>query len=238
MAYSSKRAQLHKRSYLDPRTKIALMLMVAFFVLGGAGGEKVEMIRMGLSALPYILLAAERKWKEFFRGLCIIFLGYVLTCFSRSLRVEPLHAVCLMCGLLITRFAPALAMGSYLMSTVTISEFVASMERLHVPESVTIPMAVMFRFFPTVIEETKQIGQAMKMRGICIGERKLSDVIEYRLVPTITCSVKIGDELSAAALTRGLDGQGNRTNICCIGIRVLDVLVYLGCIVIIVMAMI
>lgn len=238
MTYSSKTAQLNKRSYLDPRTKIALMLMVVTFVLGGAGAEKAETIKIGLSILPYALLGIERRWREFFRGLFILLLGYLLIYLAQCLSAEALHSVCLMCGLLITRFAPGLAMGSYLMSTVTISEFVAAMERLHVPNSIIIPMAVMFRFFPTVVEEMGYISQAMRMRGISLSGHKFAEVIEYRVVPTITCSIKIGDELSAAALTRGLDGQNHRTNICCIGIRFWDVLVYLCCIVIIVRAII
>lgn len=234
MPYSSKIAQQKKRSYLDPRTKIALMLMVVIFVLGGVGDEKTKVIRIGLSALPYILLGVERKWKELLRGGFLIVLGYLLVYLAQILSAGVLENIFLMCGLLITRFAPGIVMGNYLMSTVTISEFVASMERMHVPQSITIPMAVMFRFFPTVLEEMGHISQAMRMRGICIGGHKFTEVIEYRMVPTITCSVKIGDELSAAVLTRGLNGQNNRTNICCIGIRFLDILVYLGCIAIVV----
>lgn len=230
MLYSSRRAQMQKRSYLDPRTKLILMLMVAIFVLGGIGADKSIDIIIILSVLPYIILGLEKRWKYFFRGLFILFLGYFLL-FSRKFLVNGLFSnVLLMCGLLITRLAPGIAMGSYLMSSVTISEFVAAMEKMHVPKSVTIPMAVMFRFFPTVLEELKHINQAMRMRGICLRGHKFSEVIEYRLVPTITCSVKIGDELSAAALTRGLNTSNNRTNICCIGIRLADVFIYVGCI--------
>lgn len=233
MAYSSKAAQQRKRSLLDPRTKIVLMLMVVTFVLGGAGGERAQPVRIGLSILPYFLLGAERKWKSFLRGLLILALGYGLMLPAQLWGTGAFCNICLMCGVLITRFAPGIAMGDYLMSTVTISEFTAAMERIHVPDSITIPMAVMFRFFPTVTEELGHINQAMKMRGICVGGGKFTRAVEYRLVPAVICSVKIGDELSAAALTRGLDGNTHRTNICCIGIRALDLLVYLGCILII-----
>ncbi len=41
----------------------------------------------------------------------------------------------------------------------------------------------------------------MKMRGIRFGGGKASAMLEYRLVPVIMCSVKIGEELNAAALT-------------------------------------
>lgn len=43
------------------------------------------------------------------------------------------------------------------------------------------------------------------------------------------CSVKIGEELSAAALTRGLGGAVKRTNICKIGFRAQDIVLLLIC---------
>ena len=44
----------------------------------------------------------------------------------------------------------------------------------------------------------------MKMRNIRFGGKNPFLMVEYRLVPLMVSVVKIGDELSAAALTRGL----------------------------------
>ncbi len=54
-------------------------------------------------------------------------------------------------------------------------------------------------------------------------------MIEYRLVPLMVSVVKIGDELSAAALTRGLGAPVKRTNICKIGFHVQDIIIILLC---------
>ena len=51
--------------------------------------------------------------------------------------------------------------------------------------------------------------------------------MEYRLVPLMISVVKIGDELSQAALTRGLGAPVKRTNICKIGFKAQDVLLLL-----------
>lgn len=126
-------------------------------------------------------------------------------------------------------FCPSVAMAYYIITTTTVSELVAGMERLHMPRQITVPMAVMFRFFPTVMEEWRAIGDAMKMRGIRLRGGKASSILEYRLVPMLMCSVKIGEELSAASLTRGLGGSVKRTNICDIGIRGQDILMLLLC---------
>jgi energy-coupling factor transport system permease protein len=118
-------------------------------------------------------------------------------------------------------------MGAYMLSSTTVSEFIAAMHRMHVPQQMTIPLSVMFRFFPTVLEGFAAINTAMKMRDIRIGGKNAGKLFEYRLVPLMVCSVNIGSELSAAALTRGLGVSVKRTNICKIGFHLQDTAVIL-----------
>lgn len=84
-------------------------------------------------------------------------------------------------------------------------------------------LAVIFRFFPTIGEEYQAIRDAMKMRGIRFGGKNPFLMVEYRLVPLMVSVVKIGDELSAAALTRGLGAPTKRTNVCQVGFHAQDV---------------
>ena len=110
-------------------------------------------------------------------------------------------------------------MGYYLLSTTKVSEFVLAMQRMHIPEAFIIPFSVMFRFFPTISEEAESIGNAMRMRGIT-GKNFFKNpqaVLEYRIVPLMMSVVTIGNDLSAAALTRGLGNGKKRTSICRIG---------------------
>jgi energy-coupling factor transport system permease protein len=132
-----------------------------------------------------------------------------------------------LCCLIFVRLMPGLIMGAYMLSSTTVSEFIAAMHRMHIPQQITIPMSVMFRFFPTVLEEFTAINTAMKMRDIRIGGKKAGKLVEYRLVPLMVCSVNIGSELSAAALTRGLGTKVRRTNICKIGFHIQDIAVLL-----------
>lgn len=84
-------------------------------------------------------------------------------------------------------------------------------------------------FFPTVGEEYGSITDAMRMRGIRFGGGKPAKMLEYRMVPLMISCVKIGDELSAAALTRGLGAPVKRTNICKIGFGAWDFFALLLC---------
>lgn len=132
------------------------------------------------------------------------------------------------CGIM-TRFLPGITAGAYLTETTTVSEFSAAMGRMHISDKLTIPLLAMFRFFPTIADEFRSINDAMRMRDIRLGGKNVSKMIEYRMVPLLVCSAKIGEELNAAAITRGLGGDVKRTNLCRIGFKIWDYLVIMIC---------
>lgn len=214
---------------LDPRTKLFLVLDMSLFVLGSAGGETIDRLLPVFCVMPAIMLLTAGKVLRAF-GYAF---GY-LAALAASTWILPetsgiVHYLLLAtCGL-ITRFLPGIMMAAYLVTTTTVSEFTAAMLRMHVSEKIIIPLSVMFRFFPTVMDEAASISAAMRMRDIRFGGRNARKMLEYRLVPLITCCVKIGEELSAAALTRGLGGEVRRTNICKIGFHFADWVVIALC---------
>ncbi|MBQ9155895.1 MAG: energy-coupling factor transporter transmembrane protein EcfT [Eubacterium sp.] len=228
MAYSAEAAQEKRRGFLDPRTKIAITVCLAVFVLGGLGGAEMEPVKTLLSALPFLLLLVERQWRRFLRGILMLLVGYGLL-FLMPYLPGALQFIALLCGGILTRFVVTVVMGEYLIGTTSVSEFISAMERLHMPAAITIPMSVMFRLFPTIGAEWKSIRRAMGMRGIRLGGARAGQVLEYQMVPMITSSVRIGEDLSAAALTRGLGGPVKRTNICRIGFQVQDMILLLIC---------
>jgi len=123
---------------------------------------------------------------------------------------------------IIMQFMPTMITVWYCIGTTKISEFMAAMNRMHLPQGLSISIAVMMRFFPTLAEEYRSIRDAMKMRGIRFGGGKVSKMAEYRLIPLLFSSISIGDELSAAAVTRGLGAPVRRTNVCEIGLHARD----------------
>ena len=57
---------------LDPRTKLALLITIALFVLSGGGGAASKQFAPILAAVPLILLLTEKSWK----GSVIYFVLY------------------------------------------------------------------------------------------------------------------------------------------------------------------
>lgn len=215
----------------DPRTKFFLLITMSIFVLGGAGGEIMGGLMPVFCAIPAIALLSAKKFKRALGYTLLYCLSYVAVFLFSSIVHGFVHFLIMGIFGIVLRFLPCLMMGAYLVSTTTVSEFTAAMLRMHISEKIIIPLSVMFRFFPTVLDEFQSINTAMKMRGIRFGSVEIAKMIEYRLVPLMTCCVKIGEELSAAALTRGLGGDVKRTNICKIGFHSQDYTVVALCLV-------
>ena len=215
---------------LDPRTKLLMLLTVTSLMLSTSNSGVMNIVKPVLSVLPFVLLLTEGRWQTALR-----YLGLYAVCFALE-RVAlyamtglPAFLLLAVCAIM-TRFAPGIMMGAFLIASTSVSDFIAAMKRMHISEKIIIPLSVIFRFFPTIREENAVITDAMRMRGICFGGRHPGRMLEYRLVPLMISVVKIGDELSAAALTRGLGAPVRRTDLCKIGFHAQDVLLLLVCV--------
>ncbi|WP_343208800.1 energy-coupling factor transporter transmembrane component T [Anaerolentibacter hominis] len=215
----------------DPRTKLIMLFTMALFVLGGMGNEKTAFLSPCLCVMPLFLLVSGKKYRQAAVYVVMYLSIYMLYALLGPITEGAVHFMLLGTAGIATRFVPSIMMGMYVVSTTTVSEFTAAMQRIHLSEKLIIPLSVMFRFFPTVADEFSSINAAMKMRGISLGGKNAGKMLEYRMIPLLSCSVKIGDELSAAALTRGLGGSVKRTNVCQIGFHIQDVAAILICVV-------
>lgn len=212
------------RLKLDPRTKIIVLIILNLIVFWDAPLH----IAIFLVAIPFFLLLFSKREKT----ALIYISAYILAVLGEIYLVPVTHGalnvLVVMITNLIVRMMPGIVMAYYLLVTTKVSEFMAAMERIRIPEIITIPISVVFRFFPTLIEEFRSIMDAMRMRGIGLNIRTFKSpltVLEYILVPLLINAVKTGDELSAASLTRGLSNPVKRTHICEVGFKIPDIIV-------------
>jgi len=168
------------------------------------------------------MLLSGYKYKPAFLYLAFISFSMFTELFLVNITTGILNLLCIIFSGIISRFIPGIITGYYLVSTTKISELIASMERMRISPKIIIPFAVMIRFFPTVKEESAAISDAMRMRGIRLGGGNPLAMLEYIIVPLLMSTVKIGEELSSAALTRGLGAPVKRTNICKTGFKAPD----------------
>ncbi|WP_035098550.1 energy-coupling factor transporter transmembrane component T family protein [Olegusella massiliensis] len=128
-------------------------------------------------------------------------------------------SIVMICEMLISLFLfcfPFFLSIMLLVQTTRISQFLAAFQAMRVPARAVIPVAVLFRFIPTVADEWTGIRKAMAFRGIelTFGNviRHPGQAIEYMLVPLLMSSVAVMEDLAAAAEARGLDADHIRTS--------------------------
>ncbi len=207
---------------LDPRTKLYMLLTFNVVMLTSLTEGIAIYLKPALAVLAFLFLLNARKPKPaviYIILYAVLLQAEVLLPYISGIGI--LSFIVRFSAQIITRMVPGAMFAYYVISTTKVSEFVAAMERLHITEKFIIPFAVMFRFFPTIADEYHSIQDAMKMRGIGIRKGPAA-MLEYRLIPLIVSIVKIGDELSAASVTRGLGSATKRTNYCNIGLGLPD----------------
>ena len=129
----------------------------------------------------------------------------------------------------VTMMLPCFITGAYTFTTTSASAFICAMRRMRVPEAVVIPCVVVIRFFPTIAEDYRQIRNAMALRGIASGGwglvRHPAQSLEYILIPLLMNATNVAQDLSVAALTKGLGREGEHTSRTLIRMTVVDWLV-------------
>ena len=98
---------------LDPRTKLAVLITIAVFILGGSYEGIMQYYIIALAAIPLLLLLAARKWKGavlyiliFGGSLCLEMFG--LSCLTGIANYIAVAIV----GILL-RFTPSVVMGYF-----------------------------------------------------------------------------------------------------------------------------
>ena len=213
----------------DPRTKLFMLITVTSLMLSTGNSGVMNIVKPVLSVIPFALLLSERKWKTAAKYLVLYVVCFALERAALHVLSGMVSFVLLAVCSVMTRFAPGFMMGAFLIATTSVSDFIAAMKRMHISEKIVIPLSVIFRFFPTIGEENAAIRDAMRMRGIRFGGKHPEKILEYRLIPLMISIVKIGDELSAAALTRVLGAPVERTDICKIGFHIQDIILFALC---------
>lgn len=213
----------NKGLILDPRTKIFLLLIINIIIFHKTDSQILSIIFIFLVTSLFIL---NKRYKTAIYSL----LGYLAYSALLIFILPYLNGILVyLFGTVLVifyRMFPIFLMASYFILTTNVSEFVAAMEKIHMPQEIIIPLSVIFRFFPTVIEEIHSIVDAMNMSGLNLNLENILTrplkMLEYLFIPLIMSIVKTGDELSAAVLTRSMDNPVQRTNICEIGFHLMD----------------
>ena len=196
-------ASAHRgRLRLDPRTKLLLVMVVNIAALTRVD-QTASLVAFVCAAL---LLATIGSW----RALGIQALIFMVCRGTQLLGTQVLggpvwHTVGAV-GFFMGNFVTVLTMGVYLVRSTTPSELIEGLRRLRAPDAVV---------------------QAVSLRRLHTSQwgflREPLTTVEHIMVPFLVSATRIGDELAASALTRGLGGTRSRTTITDLRFRASDV---------------
>ena len=116
-------------------------------------------------------------------------------------------------------FLPYLA-GSFFMRTSDVGAILSSMDFLHIPQCISIPIAVMFRFFPAFTEEKKAIERAMKIRGIQTWNPMQN--LLYVSIPLLIISANIAEDIAKAAECKCIENPVKKMRYNTVRLQIVD----------------
>ena len=211
-----------KALYLDPRTKLFLLLLCVLCAMSAPNLT----FQFALAALIGLLSALSGKGRYALRGLLVYALicAFTVWCMGRITGAWRTMFVAFL-GLVHKVYACGMLAG-LVIATTRVGEFLSAMARLRVPKKLTIPIAVMLRYLPTIREDWHFIKDAMRLRDVSptlAGFLKAPAMtVNCIYVPLLTAASKAADELSIASVTRGIENPKPRTCLVKIRMRAAD----------------
>lgn len=209
---------------IDFRTKFFLTLIIGISTMEGSLARRYYYLGIFLALLPYLLALYDRKISLVSKGIFytgLAFLGQnIMEKFPNSFWAMILN---LYAGIVI-KILPGLIMGYYTMTTTKMSDLVYSLQKIKLPNTIIIPISVMFRFFYSIKQDYKIIGEAMYMHDLTLKSffKNPSRFIEYKFVPLLMITSQTADNVAISAMTRGMKVYGERSSISSAQLRSID----------------
>lgn len=187
----------------DPRTELLLLLM-ANVVAFTQHSVWVEITWVVLLLLLIIACGCKKtagKLAIVF-GMCLFLQYYIFPngpkILASSFTILVSYA---------RKIFPCLIVGTLILQKTPVRELMVTLRKCHIPQGLIIPLSVTIRYFPALKEEVGYIKDAMKLRNIH-GMQKM----ECLLVPIMISATTTAEELSAAAVTRGIENPAHKTS--------------------------
>lgn len=212
---------------LDARVKVAALLAVnVAAVLNRSFSVEIAVMACIVAALLY-----SRLNRTAIRCAATYAAAVIIMAFAGG--ENGIASVLLVVAMVIRKITPIFGFGYCLVATTKISELLVVMQKLRLPNSITIPFSVVLSYFPSLASEWRNVTGAMKMRGFGVSPKNVAfhllRTMEYVMVPIIVRSATVAEEISAAAITRGIEAQDVRTTVYPMEIGLADAICLVAC---------
>ncbi len=199
---------------VDPRTKFLIFLASGLLTLSSYSDVGVALYSLFLCVIIALCGEPITALKSVLPLGVVLYLRVLLPSSKGAPSVIILIITCLST---VFMFGFPMVMSLVLIiKTTKISHFLSAFQAMHVPVKVTIPIAVFFRFLPTVADEWGGVRKAMAFRGISLSPLQIIchpwRTTEYVLIPMLFSSVAVMEELASSTMARGMDVDIKRSS--------------------------
>ena len=129
---------------------------------------------------------------------------------------------------IVQRIIPFMLVGTVIKKQKNISEITMALERMRLPRGIILSIAVMFRYFPAIKDDFFVIIDSMKLKGLYTSKRSALlhpiRTMEFIIVPMLFKSLRTAEELSCAALIKGIENTGKKTSYFDVKLRSIDLI--------------
>ena len=216
-----------KTAVFDVRTLLLLDILIMIFMLI-SGKPEVTLSSFILAAAVLVITGSYGIllcYALLFAGLFV----YYQFIFHSAIPLfhSAVFSVIGVFSFIVQRIIPFMLLGTVIQKQKNISEITTALERMHLPKGIILSIAVMFRYFPSIKDDLFIIIDAMKLKGLYTSKRAALihpiRTMEFIIVPMLFKSLRTAEELSCAALVKGIENTGKKTSYFDVSIRAADV---------------
>jgi len=202
---------------LDPRTKMLLLIAVSVFIFTNTSYLAEASILIVLMMISVGLGIPKMALKGAIIYIALSAVKYGLLPILPAMIAANFNIV----AVTFRKLLPCFLAGGILVQTTSIRLLMFTLQKLHIPQTLIIPLTITIRYFPALSEERHAISDAMKMRDV----KGIAKKLEYVYVPLMITASNTADELSQAITARGIDNPVPKT--CAIDLRLKSIDIFM-----------
>lgn len=203
---------------LNPLTLVILNILFPVVIFLGKG-VIYETIYLLIAVAVLIIYKRYLQILKFVIGyLIFLSLAYLLS-ISNVILIADLFGTLVY---IILRMIPVMMIAYILVKDIKSNELLSAFEQIHLPKKIMLSITVALRFFPTYKLEIKMIRESLKMRNINLSIKQPLKFLEYWLVPVLMRINLIAEEMTATAMTKGVESPMRRTSFYNVKMRTVD----------------
>lgn len=166
--------------------------------------------------LMIVLIAVQGHVVKAVKALLIY--GFLL-CFYFLMQTVELGVIeVLIVVILVAKRVATIIFSAYLLlGTTSSQEMIGTMHKMYLPKAINLSLCVVIRYFPAFIEDIRQTSRAIKLRNVK-GIKKFTSYY----MPMLSSASRISDEITEAAITRGIENPCKRSSIFEYKLRLID----------------